>query len=367
MKKLLKTISLLIFSGIVGFAVAFLLIDQGVAAIQLFLLLPIAFIAVYFHIIIHEGGHLVAGKLSGYKFISFRVGKFTIVRTKDGKLAYKKYQVSGTGGQCLMSPPDALAPNYRFPFIFYNMGGGLANLIFSMPFIPLLFATSGILHMILWIFVAVGVLLGLINIIPIAAMLNDGHNALSAKKNTDSRRAFWLQLRYVDLLSKGVRVRDMPAEWFENIPVEFNSSTGVLIAMRHSYLLDNGEFAQAKEFAQQIIDGIEGTDKLHAIHKNELIAELPFFELISECRAEELEKLYTDELKAHIEAHKILPSKQRILYAYELLHNKDAEKAGEALVAFEKACLTTPFEGELHFEREMIALVQEKAAMAAGE
>ena len=30
--------------------------------------------------ILHEGGHLVCGLLSGYRFLSFRVGSFTLLR-----------------------------------------------------------------------------------------------------------------------------------------------------------------------------------------------------------------------------------------------------------------------------------------------
>jgi len=49
--------------------------------------------AVFFHIILHEAGHLVGGLLSGYKFISFRVGSFALVR-RDGKFVRKSYRVT---------------------------------------------------------------------------------------------------------------------------------------------------------------------------------------------------------------------------------------------------------------------------------
>ena len=56
-------------------------------------------------IMVHEAGHLVCGLLSGYKFVSFRIFDFTILRS-EGRLRVKRFAVAGTGGQCLLSPPD---------------------------------------------------------------------------------------------------------------------------------------------------------------------------------------------------------------------------------------------------------------------
>ena len=56
-------------------------------------------------VIIHEAGHLVCGLLSGYRFVSFRIFNFTIIKI-DGKLRVRKYSIAGTGGQCLLTPPS---------------------------------------------------------------------------------------------------------------------------------------------------------------------------------------------------------------------------------------------------------------------
>ena len=55
------------------------------------------------HIILHEVGHLILGLMSGYEFISFRVGSLTLVKD-EGKFKFKKFNIKGTGGQCLMMP-----------------------------------------------------------------------------------------------------------------------------------------------------------------------------------------------------------------------------------------------------------------------
>lgn len=52
--------------------------------------------------IIHESGHLVMGLLTGYDFVSFRVGSFTVIK-ENGKLVRKKFNIAGTGGQCILT------------------------------------------------------------------------------------------------------------------------------------------------------------------------------------------------------------------------------------------------------------------------
>ena len=80
-----------------------------------------AFLGGFLQIIIHEAGHLVTGLLSGYKFVSFRIFNYTILKTK-GKLKIKKFGIAGTGGQCLMTPPDC--PIEELKFVWYNTTRG---------------------------------------------------------------------------------------------------------------------------------------------------------------------------------------------------------------------------------------------------
>ena len=39
----------------------------------------------YLHIILHEGGHLVAGLASGYKFVSFRIGSVLWIKIQGDR------------------------------------------------------------------------------------------------------------------------------------------------------------------------------------------------------------------------------------------------------------------------------------------
>ena len=60
-------------------------------------------VAFILQIVLHEGGHLLFGLLSGYRFVSFRIFNWTLIR-QEGKFRLKRFGIAGTGGQCLMLP-----------------------------------------------------------------------------------------------------------------------------------------------------------------------------------------------------------------------------------------------------------------------
>ena len=80
--------------------------------------------------IIHEAGHLVFGLLSGYRFASFRIGNLMLIR-QNGRIRLRRLSLPGTGGQCLLIPPDL--KNGRLPVVCYLMGNAILNLV-SVPF-----------------------------------------------------------------------------------------------------------------------------------------------------------------------------------------------------------------------------------------
>ena len=65
-------------------------------------------------IILHETGHLIGGLLTGYKFCSFRIGNLQLQR-ENGALRFRRLKLAGTGGQCLMTPPEPVPVRWRLP------------------------------------------------------------------------------------------------------------------------------------------------------------------------------------------------------------------------------------------------------------
>ena len=124
----------LVFAGsaAMGLFIAKFIIDSmgedfglGEYYLRLALYLFVIYAAYFLQIIIHEGGHLVFGLLTGYRFSSFRIG--SVILTKDGgKFRIGSFSMAGTGGQCLLYPPEE--KDGKTPYVLYNLGGVIMNL-----------------------------------------------------------------------------------------------------------------------------------------------------------------------------------------------------------------------------------------------
>ena len=189
---------------------------SGKSVLLTVLLLAGMYIGMFGQMIIHEAGHFVFGLLSGYGFCSFRIGSFMWVKEKE-KIRLKRMTLAGTGGQCLMTPPEM--KDGKIPCVLYNMGGSLANIIVGLLFVGCSYLCRNIpfFEAVFLIMAIVGFGFGLINGIPLCTNLinNDGSNALSLRKNKEAQRAFWIQLKVNEQMTNGMRLKDMPQEWFE--------------------------------------------------------------------------------------------------------------------------------------------------------
>lgn len=277
---------------------------------------------------IHELGHLVCGLMTGYKFVSYRIFNFTILK-ENGKFHIKNFAIQGTGGQCLLTPPDL--PIQEIPTGWYNFGGVFANLILLVIAIPFfLLDLNPYVAEALGIFVLTDIFLILINGIPMQAggVGNDGYNIKILRKNLLSKQGIINQLRANSLIQNGMRPKDMPESLFSNPEqIDYKNALEVSIPLMYSSrLIDNMDYSEALKIIEN----------LHA-HKNEIMplyvkeieCELAFLYL-REGRISEAENLLDKDLRKYIETYKkVMSSKLRLLCAIAYFSDKDEAKAHE--------------------------------------
>ena len=184
MKQVLKYIGVFILSALGGFALAVAgvlvftdmtleeyigkFVSTDIMELVGVVLFSIAsfFVSLFIQIILHEGGHLLFGLATGYKFVSFRIFNFTLIRL-DGKFCIKKFKIAGTGGQCLLTPPERALE--EIPTALYNAGGFLVNIIVSaVAFAIISHYDAALLKVFLLLFGITGMFLALLNGIPIS-------------------------------------------------------------------------------------------------------------------------------------------------------------------------------------------------------
>lgn len=358
LKQIIGVVSQLILGGVIGGIIGILLVKEAKNPI-IALVYLILFVLIYIlQIILHEAGHLIFGLLSGYEFVSFRVGSLTFIR-EGGKIAIKKFKVIGTGGQCLMMPPEG--NGYDCPYVLYNLGGVLMNAIISCLciVISMLLPYNTVMGDICRLFFITGLIAIALNGIPIKSLGNDGYNLLSIKRSKSERYSFYMILKINGLLHKGVRLKDMPIEWF-NLSREDcleGRLASNLRTIEAGYYEDKKEFNKVREILEDLIDNSNNLGKLL---KNELKCELLFCEILGECREEVINELYTKELKKYIKATDCFISRKRLMYAYYLIIEKDNDKANKVLAEVEKVKKTYPVKAEVESELEIIDFIKEK-------
>ncbi len=312
--------------------------------------------ALLVQIIIHEAGHLVFGLATGYCFNSFRIMNFMWMKD-NGAIRFKRMSLAGTGGQCLMDPPDL--KDGKMPVMLYNFGGAAMNVIASLVFggIALLCPSWSFGWIILMFLVIIGFADALMNGIPLGSgtVNNDGTNALDLSRSPEAMRAFWIQLKANEMISKGVRTKDMPEEWFQMPSDEAmkNGIIAILGVLRCSRLMDEKRFEEADELMSRLLSQENG---VVGLHRSLLTCDRAFVELIGQNRRDILDGMLTKEQKKMMKAMKQYPSVLRTEYAYALLCEKDPAKAEEIMKQFEKTAETYPYPCEIQGERELMGL-----------
>ncbi len=314
--------------------------------------------AFYIQAIIHEGGHLLFGLISGYQYESFRIGKWTLVK-QEGKWQIKRFSIAGTGGQCLMAPPDLV--DGKMPFVLYNLGGAILNLLVGGVLFGIyqMIDDIPIISQFLLIMAAVGIVFALINGIPmrLGSIDNDGYNAIMLKKDLKAQHAFWIQLKVNKEQSEGIRLKDMPEEWFwqptdEEMQNSMCAAVGVFTCNR---LMDALAFEKADKLMEKYLTM---DTAMVGIHRHLLICDRIYCELIKQNRAEVLEEMLDKKQQNFMKSMSTFPTVIRTQYAYALLAEKNPQKAEKLKKKFEKVASTYPYKTDIENQRELIDIAE---------
>ena len=327
-------------------------------------LVTIIYAALVLQMVIHEAGHLIFGLLSGYRFSSFRV--FNVMWIKqDGKIRCKRFSLAGTGGQCLMSPPDLV--DGKLPVLLYNLGGSILNLLSSAVFLGLyvLFSDILVLSAAMMILCVIGIVTALQNGIPmnVGMVNNDGYNAFSLTKDPEALRAFWIQMKVNEATVRGVRIKDMPAEWF-TLPSDEamqNSMVSVIGVLACNRLMEKQKFEEADALMEHMLEIESG---MVGLHRRLMICDRLYVELITQCRPERLETMLSKEQKVFMKQMKQYPTVLRTEYAYALLYEKNAAKSEGILAQFEVRAKTYPYPSDMITERKLMDIAKQASVSA---
>ena len=363
MKNLLKYLALILMfavGGALGGVVMLSLFLNGDFGSENLILLTVGIaVAFYLCVILHEAGHLIFGLIGGYRFSSFRIGSIMLVR-QNGKLCLRLLKLVGTGGQCLMIPPESRMS--AASCVLYNLGGVIINTVCAVIFgiLYLFLPYTAVVTQILLMAAVFSLIFALLNGIPLnMGMPNDGLNTLYILKNPDAMQAMNYQLLIASANAEGIRLSDMPDLWFS---IDSDSDLtdplcGAISVFACNRLLDKRRIHEAREAITSLLNS---DVKLAELHKCLLASDLIFCILTEDGNMARIANWYTDAQKKFMKAMKTNPSVIRTEYAIALIRDKDENIAENIRQKFEKVAKTYPYQQEIDSERELIELALER-------
>ena len=294
-------------------------------------LLTALLLASILSIVIHETGHLVAGLLTGYKFVSFRFFNWTLIR-KDGHLRCRNFELDGTGGQCLMSPPDKSLE--EIDTRWYNAGGVLANAITTLLAMMLIWfcdLPEWLIALLIALFFF-GIWGALTNGIPmkLGGVANDGYNIRQLEKDRAAKQSFCNVLELNARIQGGESYGEMPERLF-NIPAPIDwknpmHTAAVLVSATRKQALHQWE-----ESYQQLTEACSHKSDIIPLYQMELENMLTLA-CIATSRDDEARRHYTHEVAKYVTRHaQTMSDKQLTLMAVALVLENDRPKAEKIL------------------------------------
>jgi len=231
-------------------------------------------------VVLHELGHLVCGKLTGYRFQSFRILNLLWTRDERGKLKVTRCRgVAGILGQCLMVPCE---DERDFKFKLYNLGGGLMNLMISAAAaVPFFMTDNAVAKNVLFAIAYTGLFIGLSSLIPRWEGLvpNDGANIQKASKPEAAKHGLYLMLKVNAEMSAGKRITDYDDDTFKtDLPGSDdigNYFVAYTVMLRASQLEERGDYAQSYNELLRL-----DPSKLPAFYSGQLVLSLVYHELV---------------------------------------------------------------------------------------
>jgi len=346
-------------------------LDSARFLYQMFCFFIMFYIGQNIHIVVHELGHLCFGLLTGYRFLAIALRNVIFVKEK-GKLKIHLTKNGSAGGFCMMQAPEL--KNGSMPFVLFECGGILANACLSIIFLILLLYNkeNSNLLLIYFSFVISGIVIVVMNGMPrkTISLFTDGYNLRSLLNSSKAVCCFWMQTQINSQTISGVRLRDMPDEWFAfSMEDDFsNNVIATIVTTTCSRLIDQQLFSEASQLMEQVLDMEMNITEMT---RHYLICECLFVEIIGANRSEVIDEIFDQEQESFMKSMKNSPAILRTVYAYVLLVEDNLAEAKRLREMFDRKSATYHYQMVYDGEKELFNIVdqiyQERKSLTEGE
>lgn len=371
-EKVLPVVAFMFMCSLLGASFGMIISDKlgsDLSVLQLILrlleLMLIFVVIMFVQIIIHEAGHLIAGLMRGYRFLSFMILNLMIT-CKDGKFRFSRFGIPGAGGQCLMVPPAE--GDTDAGIAFYNAGGIIINALTAIVagiILLLCYDTMSFEAVsILWMFTIIGLIFAFQNGIPMSmgGLPNDGKNIRELKKDKFSTDVFIKSMRVVAAMQEGDDIDSvMPQYLCDDRDIDLKNP---IHAMALNFDLSAAVSRMDFKKACAIIDrAMENADKLVGIYRYEFKMEQAFLAAVFKDYAHDAGTLLDDDLRKYMKNMALSrPDVLRMQYGIARMYERDEKKAAGIYERFVKVSNNFHSISDVRYQTQIMEMLRKMPA-----
>ena len=319
------------------------------------------YLAVFLQIVLHETGHMIAGLIRGWSFISFMI-LGVVLSKRNGRFCLSRFAIPGVGGQCLMMPP--LKGETDRGIAFYNAGGVLMNLLVVVLSI-LAFVRWGTafpwgMNVLCVNLCITGLFFIVINGFPAchSGIPNDGMNIRELRKDSFSTYAFLTTMTMMGKFQQGYSLEEIGKDYLtDGIELDYSNPLHVVaVNVDVSLAIAKLDFDKAHSLFKQMQ---AQESKIVPIYQKEMLYEKVFLFLVSPRDGVDVGDLIDPDTLNYFEMQtSFRPTSLRVKYAFARLYEGDEAKAAIVYEQFQKVCKTYHIPGEVLSEKRLVEFVR---------
>lgn len=234
------------FGYLVGRNQTFDQLINSLPLIQLVIVMLVAVYTQYIHIMLHEGGHFLFGKLTGYRSVFFQISniRYDAINKKIKRIPINQ---SVFKAQCAMTP-STNKKDLQTPYFLYLAGGLLVNLLTAVIFYTGSFFLQGI-----WSFSAFALSLPPF-LLFFWYLLEEGSLIRTISQSERAKQIFIKELNIRALLEAGQTFKNLPADYFDEIEQSLFTKSRLgeyLLLVAYQRQLSVLDFERAEQLRRQ--------------------------------------------------------------------------------------------------------------------
>lgn len=335
----LKLITLLVLGGLVGWGLDPILgslgLDLGGANASPWVVIPGLIVSFFFVLAFHEAGHVVGGKLVGFRFTLFVVGPFKLYSTPGGVRLGLNRSLMLAGGLGGATPTDSRNLTHRMTA--YVAGGPVASLLLAVAAFGLFFIAPPSIGIILALAAVTSLGIGVVTLIPnkTGGLVSDGARLLMLRRNGPEAER-WCALAALSGASMlGKRPRDWDEEMVRKSLAHPDSTFDDAGASSTAYYhaLDLGRIDEAETLLERALSA----ENLPEMMRSQTLLENAFFQASFRQDTEKARSLFSKAQPGKVlEKHLPVRAEAAILFA-EGEGEKAKQKAHKSLEALDRS------------------------------